>query len=83
MKISLSDNPCAFVQLPWHRASMRLTQTMEAEARLNLETEIDAGNSDDVKLCIRMQTPKFVTKVKKGPIFYNIDIFIFIFCKGF
>ena len=58
-----------FVQLPWHRASMRLTQTMEAEARLNLETEIDAGNSDDVKLCIRMQTPKFVTKVKNGALF--------------
>ena len=42
---------------------MELTQKMEAEARLNLETEIDAGDAEDVKLCIRMQTPKFVTKV--------------------
>ena len=43
---------------------MELSQKMEVEAKMNLETEIDAGNADDVKLCIRMQTPKFVTKVK-------------------
>ena len=45
---------------------MELSQRMEAEARLNLETEIDAGDAADVKLCIRMQTPKFVTKVSKA-----------------
>ena len=45
---------------------MELSQRMEAEARLNLETEIDAGDADDVKLCIRMQTPKFVTKVRSA-----------------
>ena len=43
---------------------MELSQKMEVEAKMNLETEIDAGDADDVKLCIRMQTPKFVTKVK-------------------
>ena len=43
---------------------MELSQKMEVEAKMILETEIDAGNADDVKLCIRMQTPKFVTKVK-------------------
>ena len=45
---------------------MDLAQKMEAEARLNLETEIDAGDAEDVKLCIRMQTPKFVTKVRRA-----------------
>ena len=45
---------------------MELAQKMEAEARLNLETEIDAGDAEDVKLCIRMQTPKFVTKVRRA-----------------
>ena len=43
---------------------MELLQKMEVEAGMNLETEIDASDADDVKLCIRMQTPKFITKVK-------------------
>ena len=51
-------------QLPWSGASMELLQKMEVEAGMNLETEIDASDADDVKLCIRMQTPKFITKVK-------------------
>jgi len=41
---------------------MELLQKMEVEAGMNLETEIDASDADDVKLCIRMQTPKFITK---------------------
>jgi hypothetical protein len=41
---------------------MEVGQKSEARAQLNLETEIDAGNEADPKICIRMQIPKFDVK---------------------
>ncbi len=41
---------------------LSLVHTVSAEAQLNLQTELDFGNSDQLDMCIRMEVPEFQVK---------------------
>lgn len=43
-------------------SDLALSHDVSAKAQLNLETDLDVGDTDNVKMCIRMHVPGFPIK---------------------
>ena len=50
------------VEMSQSGAKFKIEHDLKAEGKLNLETELDFSNENDVNMCIRMHIPQFPVK---------------------